>query len=177
MVAQIRAKAAGSIRARVVVLIPVVAVALIRAAVAVLIRVAVAVPIPSQSPARRWRGCRWQAMPGEGGGTDPGGGSNPGNGGGSGAGSGTCATPVCSGDAIQCAQLFQQWRAGCQAEGLVAKSRATRVIAKPRTRAKGTRWPARRFTYCANSCAAPGRGRRRLLTGDGTCTAVRLYWR
>lgn len=111
-------------------------------------------------------------MPGEGGGTDPGGGTNPGNGGGSGAGSGTCAQPpVCSGDAIQCAQLFQQWRAGCQAEGLGGKVTGDPTNCKAAYQCEGNAIACGQLAVMRKQMCGAGEGDGDgTLTGDGTCS-------
>lgn len=109
--------------------------------------------------------------PGDGGGTDPGGGTNPGNGSGSGSGSGTCATPpVCSGDAIQCAQLFQQWRAGCQAEGLGGKVTGDPTNCKAAYQCEGNAVACGQLAVMRKQMCGAGEGDGNgTLTGDGTC--------
>lgn len=109
--------------------------------------------------------------PGEGGGTDPGGGPNPGEGSGSGSGSGTCAKPpVCSGDAIQCAQLFQQWRAGCQAEGLGGKVTGDPTNCKAAYQCEGNAVACGQLAVMRKQMCGAGEGDGNgTLTGDGTC--------
>ncbi|MCU1180445.1 hypothetical protein JAK28_15710 [Stenotrophomonas maltophilia] len=110
--------------------------------------------------------------PGEGGGTDPGGGTNPGNGGGSGAGSTSCVQPpICSGDAIQCAQLFQQWRAGCQAEGLGGKVTGDPTNCKAAYQCEGNAIACGQLAVLRKQMCGAGEGDGDgTLTGDGTCT-------
>lgn len=109
--------------------------------------------------------------PGEGGGTDPGGGPNPGEGSGNGSGSGTCAKPpVCSGDAIQCAQLFQQWRAGCQAEGLGGKVTGDPTNCKAAYQCEGNAVACGQLAVMRKQMCGAGEGDGNgTLTGDGTC--------
>lgn len=54
--------------------------------------------------------------------------------------------------------FFSSGGLGARLRAWAARSRATRVIAKPRTSAKATRSPALKLMSCGSSCAAPGRG-------------------